>query len=202
MATLATRIPEAQSDSPRNYWAEALALLSEDDKFQLSRTLQNKNQLEILKEVLDVTIEKKLMCIQRRWRFTRGDGKVVILRDLFEKIAVWIQKFKDVGDIAIQYDPAHAALPWAAIRFLLSMAIEDVQSFGAMTEGVEKVAMLITRCEVLEQLYSKPGAPGAIGLGALLTRLYAEILTFQIHAIKHYGRNTASKHVLHWTNLN
>ena len=45
----------------------------------------------------------------------------VVLRDIFSKIAVWIQKFMEVGDIAVQYDPGHAALPWAAVRFVLKV---------------------------------------------------------------------------------
>ena len=28
-----------------------------------------------------------------------------------------------VGDMAVQYDPVHAALPWALIRFLLKVCI-------------------------------------------------------------------------------
>ena len=32
-----------------------------------------------------------------------------------------MNKFKEVGDIAVQYDPGHAALPWAAIRFFLQV---------------------------------------------------------------------------------
>ena len=28
----------------------------------------------------------------------------------------WIAKFTEVVDIAVQYDPVHAALPWAGIR--------------------------------------------------------------------------------------
>jgi hypothetical protein len=40
-----------------------------------------------------------------------------------EKIIFWIDRFKDVGDNAVQYDPGHAALPWAAIRFILQAAV-------------------------------------------------------------------------------
>lgn len=45
----------------------------------------------------------------------------VVLRDVFAKIAAWIEKFVEVGDIAVQYDPSHAALPWALVRFLLKV---------------------------------------------------------------------------------
>jgi hypothetical protein len=38
-----------------------------------------------------------------------------------EKIIAWVIKFKEVGDLAVQYDPIHAALPWAGVRFFLQV---------------------------------------------------------------------------------
>lgn len=48
---------------------------------------------------------------------------MINLRDRAEKILEWVDKFKQVGDIAIQYDQAHAALPWAGIRFILQVCL-------------------------------------------------------------------------------
>lgn len=75
---------------------------------------------------------KKQLCLQKRWKFKKPNGDVVIVRDLLEKISLWIDRFKEVGDTVVQYDPAHAALPWAAFRFLLQTAVSEVQLFGAM----------------------------------------------------------------------
>lgn len=47
------------------------------------------------------------------------NGKVIILRDVVEKIIAWLDKFMKIGDLAMQYDVLHAALPWAAVRFVL-----------------------------------------------------------------------------------
>jgi hypothetical protein len=47
----------------------------------------------------------------------------VILRDVFDKIIRWIDTFKQVGDLAVQYDPVHTALPWTAIRFVLQVRV-------------------------------------------------------------------------------
>jgi hypothetical protein len=44
------------------------------------------------------------------------------LRNQADKIISWLVKFKEVGDITVQYDPSHAALPWAGIRFLLQVS--------------------------------------------------------------------------------
>jgi hypothetical protein len=176
-----------------NRWGKALQLLNENDKLQLQVDPARKDYVGILTEVLGIAAEKKQLCIKKAWKFTRRDGKVVIIRDLFEKIAVWVQKFKDVGDIAISFDPGHAALPWAAVRFLLTIAIEDTQTFGAMVEGIEKITMLITRCAVLEQLYPKSGFSDETGIEQVLVGLYVAILKFECSAIRFYGRSTASK---------
>lgn len=63
-------------------------------------------------------------------RISRAKGKPVILpngetflvRDVLEKIAKWVKKFVEVGDVAAQYDPGHAALPWAALRLILQVS--------------------------------------------------------------------------------
>lgn len=54
--------------------------------------------------------------------------------DLFSKIVKWIDIFKQVGDAAVQYDPVHAALPWAGVRFLLQ--VRGIQEFGG---GITKI---------------------------------------------------------------
>ena len=59
---------------------------------------------------------------QKRWTVSRGPNKnALVLRDVFANIASLVEKFIAVGDIAVQYDPGHAALPWAAVRFLLQV---------------------------------------------------------------------------------
>jgi predicted nicotinamide N-methyase len=37
------------------------------------------------------------------------------------KIIAWLDKFKQVGNMVVQYDPHHFALPWAGVRFLLEV---------------------------------------------------------------------------------
>ncbi|KAJ5742849.1 hypothetical protein N7533_009951 [Penicillium manginii] len=72
--------------------------------------------------------EKRKICIAKQWKLKVSSGKVVVLRDVLEKIAGWVDCFVVVGDTIIQYDPIHAALPWAAFCFLLNVAVSDVQA--------------------------------------------------------------------------
>ena len=40
-----------------------------------------------------------------------GKGETIVVSDIFAKITKWVKTFVAVGDTAVQYDPAHAALP-------------------------------------------------------------------------------------------
>lgn len=46
-----------------------------------------------------------------------------MLRDQADKIIHWIDRFKAVGDVAVNADPIHAGLPWASLRLLLEVCI-------------------------------------------------------------------------------
>jgi hypothetical protein len=63
-------------------------------------------------------------CQNGRWRF-RFRGRDIILRDKAAKALAWLDRFKQVGDVAVKFDPHHAALPWAGVRLLLEESHED-----------------------------------------------------------------------------
>ena len=93
-------------------WASALDKLSEVDRQQLE--FDGCNNLDVLSGLQALTERAREDCIMKRWRLPRrsGNGETIVLRDLFSKIVVWVNIFKQVGDNMIQFDPVHAALPW------------------------------------------------------------------------------------------
>lgn len=65
-----------------------------------------------INDILESVERRKQECIDKQWTVSRrGTKNAIVLRDVFAKIAVWISKFMVVGDIVVQYDPVHAALP-------------------------------------------------------------------------------------------
>ena len=100
-------------------WNQALAGLSNDDMMNIQT--QNTNKLNVLNDVLSAVEKKRQLCMEKRLRYRKRNGEVIILRDILDKVAIWVQKFKEIGDIAVQYDPAHASLPWAGVRILLEV---------------------------------------------------------------------------------
>lgn len=72
-----------------------------------------------LKTAIDNTRENAAS----KWKIKGLHGREIDLRAHFDRMAVWIQRFIAIGDTVVQYDPAHAALPWAALRFVLKVLI-------------------------------------------------------------------------------
>ena len=174
----------------KDLWQEALATLSDQDRRAVSISCSEKPA--ILEDILIAAESKRQTCMQKRWKFKRKNGDVIILRDVCEKLIKWVQKFKEVGDIAVQYDTAHAALPWAAVRLLLQLSINDVETFGSMAESLEMCSKSITRCSIIEALYLKETSLARDNLGGALVRLYAAILTLLSAALRYYGQSTLS----------
>ena len=48
-------------------------------------------------------------------------GRSVVLRDQVDGIVRWLNRFKAVGDIAVNANPVCAGLPWVGIRMLLEV---------------------------------------------------------------------------------
>lgn len=105
----------ANTSSSKNLWDLAATRLSDKDKAYLDLNSTTK-----LDDLLQVVSSRRQECEQRQWTV-----KKTVLRDVFAKIAKWVEKFVEVGNVAVQYDPGHAALPWAALRFLLKVCIAD-----------------------------------------------------------------------------
>ncbi|KAF8252084.1 hypothetical protein K440DRAFT_19197, partial [Wilcoxina mikolae CBS 423.85] len=125
----------------------------------------------------------------KHWQFTFRN-ETIVMRDVGRKILQWVDKFKEIGDIIIQFDPGHAALPWAGFRFLLKICINKKETANAILVGLEKIACLIDRCTMYELLYIGGGTEASRNLEKSIIRLYAAILGFVAEAIKKSNDNT------------
>ena len=107
-------------DAPvRDLWALALEKLSPKDNEAMSH-IRSGSKLDILRHLRTAAEKKRNDCEAKRWKFELN-GRPIILRDVADKIVLWIDRFKQIGDIAVNFDPVHASLPWAGVRFLLEV---------------------------------------------------------------------------------
>ncbi|KAF5254878.1 hypothetical protein FANTH_374 [Fusarium anthophilum] len=75
------------------------------------------------------------------------------LAEAMEKIVPHLNRFAVVGDIAVSTNPNPAALPWAAVRFLLLNLAAGEEIRGKVIEGVAEITLLVFECTVYHELY-------------------------------------------------
>ena len=109
----------SSSISKPNLWDVALSKLPEQEQKELRSGLDSRGSFEI--NALTTTVSQlQQRALSERWQVRLGQ-KELDLRHVFDGIVSWVRKLIAIGDIAVQYDPAHAALPWAALRFVLQV---------------------------------------------------------------------------------
>lgn len=197
-------------NSSHDLWNKALNTIGAELKDSLNLT--NVSRGNVLSKALEEAREKRQVCAQKCWTLKKRNGETIILRDVVEKIIVWVEKFIAVGDVAMQYDPVHAAPAWAAFRFVLQVeattfiyrtlfddssqiAVNDKRALGEMIENLEAVSHLITRYAILEELYLQRNSAARDKLEDMVVRLYAEILTFLASARKYFQSSAKSKNL-------
>ncbi|KAF6803043.1 hypothetical protein CSOJ01_11165 [Colletotrichum sojae] len=100
-----------------------------------------------------------------------------------------------VGDTAVQYDPASAALPWAAVRFFIQVAVSEKEQMHHLLAVVEIVTRITSRCRVYELVYPPESlVPDcATSLQKALVNLYGAVFRAIADSYKLFARNTAMR---------
>ncbi|KAL9613019.1 MAG: hypothetical protein Q9167_002409 [Letrouitia subvulpina] len=188
-------------------WKLALSKLSEEDKQTID--FEHPEKLEVLSNLHQLTYDAKVECDKKRWRFTRRSGETVIVRDLLGKVIKWVDLFRQVGDVAMQYDPVHAALPWAGVRFLLQVcntlvnrltpakilkiAVSDFSTFGSVIENVASISETLCRNSYAEAILHGSVSDVTKEMKNALIRLYAAILIYLSKAKRYFQQKTANE---------
>ena len=169
-------------------WIKAVGNLKKEDQQQFGFSQDDKR---VALELLIQTIEKqKNDTVKAQLKIQRKQGKPIVLRDVLAKIVTCVSKFKEVGDVITQYDPGHAALPWAAVRLVLQAAVGEQQIYDSMLEGLEHVADVTARYAWVETLYLHASSKMRLQLQDSIVKLYAAVLDFLAKARRHYSRHT------------
>ena len=182
------------STSSNNLWASALETLAHSDRQQLT-LYDGQDRLAILSDLQVLTESAKGQCIKKRWRFRRPgrNGETIVLRDIFQKMVVWVDIFKQIGDTVVQYDPGHAALPWAGLRFILQVAIGDIVRFDFVVKGMESIARMIGRYAIFEDVYLRRTSKATTELENGLIQLYSTILLYQSKAKSFFDQSSPKR---------
>jgi hypothetical protein len=206
--------PSTSTPPARDLWLDALQTLTKGEQNAV-RNMQpmgpaQHHWSDTLEELVSLTREKQQECENGSYEF-KFQGKKLILRDVAEKIVYWLSKFKDIGDIAVNFDPVHASLPWAGVRFLLQVlinptdqdnfliimkaAVAGYEQMGALLVSIEKVTCITDRCAIYESLYRPETTPERVlrNLYSALVKQYAEILRLIALSHRLFAKNSASQ---------
>lgn len=143
---------------------------------------------------LKATIETAREHAASEWKVTTRHGEIDF-QAKFSKIVSWAQKFMEVGDVAVNYDPGHAALPWAAVRLLLQVMVNNTTRAANFIEGLEQVAFYIYNFAMRENVYvmTEP-CEHSNDLKNHIISLYTAILRFLLAARQFFEASPTSKH--------
>lgn len=180
LGTSPTTEPSVEKQVKPNLWDEAMGRLSEEDKAWINGNTQQflDSSGPGVRGIIDLVDQKRQECEAKRWISVRVFSTTINLSDLASNAITWLNKFKEVGDTIVQYDPGHAALPWAATRFILQSAISYQEHMAFSLLSVEKTIRIVHRCQIYEMLYNCDtiNAQAANGLEKALVDLYASLL--------------------------
>lgn len=104
-------------------WYEAKQTLSKEEKEYIRDFHGDGDDNHgIVNDVLKTVKEKRKEAEDKNWTFKSSDGRVVVVREIFSKIVDSITKFQGAVDFLVSLDASgHSALPWAGVKFLLSV---------------------------------------------------------------------------------
>ncbi|VUC34090.1 unnamed protein product [Clonostachys rosea] len=137
-------------------WQAALARLSPETQQTLDSLQKNNHTSGASSAEIDSIImlskSKQAQCGSKQWAVKIGSRHVNV-RHAFSRMVDWLDKFKAFGDMALNVDPVHAALPWAAFRFILQSFIAEREQMGYIIAILEDAARLVHHGRVFENLY-------------------------------------------------
>ena len=123
-------------------------------------------------EVLQAA-EKGLAEVWKERAFVkRSTGEILLLHDIFAKIARWIGKVIEVGNLATPFEPLRATAAWAAVRSILGAATDGIYRQAIVLESVEHLVQTMSLGLLTECLCLTDESPTATTLKSDLKRLY------------------------------
>ncbi|RYP48438.1 hypothetical protein DL769_011203 [Monosporascus sp. CRB-8-3] len=175
-------------------WLQAVSTLGSDERALIKKVrLESRHEVSLFESLHEALNRRNAALGRHGWTF-KFLGRVVIIRDVVAKIVTWLQRFKAVGDLAMNFDPGHAAIPWAVFRFILEAITAENEQTGLLLIGMEAVARLTLRGNIYERLYLADGQgswnnEASVALKASLILLYAKLLSLMAVCIKISDRN-------------
>lgn len=112
--------PAVIETEDQSLWGRAMGGLTPKQQRLLTSVSIATNNRQIATDVRTVIAEIVKSRNEKEWNISFM-GKTIHMKEIGMRILQWADRFKNIGTIIAQYDPVHAALPWAGFRFLLQV---------------------------------------------------------------------------------
>ncbi|GKZ28538.1 hypothetical protein AbraIFM66950_008397 [Aspergillus brasiliensis] len=171
-------------------WARALSALPDKDQ-RMFGTLGAASPpvSQKLGDIIAAIETQRDHCKRHKWSTISIGDKELIIRDVCAKIVSCVNRFACVVDVVVSFDPVHAALPWAGVRFVLQLFLKGMETFDVIVEGMEMSVRVIARGGILEGLYYQKNSTLSEARQALpddIVKCYTTVLKFLSLARRYY----------------
>ncbi|KAL9049231.1 MAG: hypothetical protein Q9162_007326 [Coniocarpon cinnabarinum] len=187
---------QLHSDKPQidqQFWDEVLRFLAPQHRAIVQQYTYNgvRDVTSALDGAYAAAVEKRKECEAKRWTY-KFRGKTVQLSDAVDNVIAFLDRFKPVGDVAVNADPIHACLPWAGIRLILEVAVSERHQMAALVIGLHTSLYILNRLKVYFEYYADlPASAATSNMRAALLELCSAISGFLVEALSTFQKNTA-----------
>ncbi|CAI7595617.1 unnamed protein product [Penicillium glandicola] len=191
--------PSTQEDPPkRDLWRNAFNQLPEAKQEVLKGmgfgNSRSGSEGSPVKDLVDDVKRKEKECEAKFWYVNVG-GEQKRVRDYTTPIVDWLEK---AGDIAVQFAPPQASLPWDLIKSLMKIPVNESEQMGALLATAERVVRITTRGQIYENVFlpQDPDAalePALSQLASALVTIYKSSLDLLAEARNLLSANTAQR---------
>ncbi|KAM0237906.1 hypothetical protein ACHAP5_008804 [Fusarium lateritium] len=142
-------LPNRQQADLSQLWQEAITRVKDSpDGEKLAEAILS--QQSINPGDPQTTLASLITRLENEMKRVGLKGKIA---DSFGKIVPHLSRFAIVGDIAISSNPNPAALPWAAVRFILLNLTAGEEIRGKIIEGIVEITILEFECSVYQEVH-------------------------------------------------
>lgn len=169
------RDTSANRSSPEvNLWKQAFSSLEPDKKDILHALGFDKNSgtpVSDISDLVQAVNDKQKQVEEKQWGLT-VKGERVVFRRYTQQIVGWLTK---AGDIAVQFAPPQANVPWAVLKGLMKLTVLDSEQMHALLQVTERVVRVMNRGIVYESVYLR-------GENGMIQRTKLETMSDQLLA--------------------
>ncbi|CZR59898.1 uncharacterized protein PAC_09792 [Phialocephala subalpina] len=179
---------------PRDLWREAMDMLPTPIRQELRKEdSEEKSSDEQVAELVTTVKSKPAECEAKSWKFRVGDHEIV-LRDVAASI---VNSLTQIGDIAVQFAPPQASIPWSVVKAVMQIPVIESAQMCLLLTSTEKIVRIINRGQVYELVYTPENTPKPAleNLQDVLVNLYSACLKLLANSSKLFSKSTAAQTV-------